>query len=391
MRLSQLAPLPIRQAVWRGLELAVVPAARKLPRPASGPIVVAGMLTTANGIGESARTAYQALKASGLEPLAYDTSPILGQGDFAWNEPLIPRLPDTPDGLLIVYNNAPELGRILLYSGRRTRRDWCVASLWAWETANRPSGWIERAGLADELWFPSRFVQDAIAPGDRCRSLVAFHPVPEFTTDGPAELEGVSPGPLVFTCYADALSSFTRKNPTGAVQAFQRAFGDSKDVLLIVKTRNASGTPAAAMLSQAIGGASNILHIDRPFDSDEMAALRRRTDVLVSLHRSEGFGLTIAEAMRAGTPVIATNWSAPSEFVNEACGWLTPAKEIAVSDPARVYPGKGHTWADPDLHAAAAQMREALDPSLRLKKGLAGQARAATLFSADAFRAAVGL
>ncbi len=350
------------------------------------------MFTTANGIGESARNAFAALQQCGLEPLALDTSPMLGQGDYAWPGPLISELPDTPVGSLLVYNNAPELGRILLYSGRRRRREWFVASLWAWETANRPDGWIERAALVDELWFPSRFVCDALAPDPDVPTLVAFHPVPEFDPATSVADPIVPPGPTVFTCYADALSSFTRKNPVGAITAFKAAFGDSPDARLVIKTRNAAAGRAGQVLKQAIAEASNIIHIDRPFTSAEMAALRHRTDVLVSLHRSEGFGLTIAEAMRAGAPVIATNWSAPAEFLDPDCAWLTPAREVPVVDPMGVYDQKGHVWAEPDLDAASNQMREAMSsPRLRKEKANAAEVRAAELFSADAYRAALGL
>lgn len=392
MRLSQLAPQPVRHAVWRAVELSIVPEARRAGRPADGPIVIAGMFTTGNGIGASARNAFEALRASGLEPLALDTSPMLGQGDIAWDGPLISSLPDTRRGMLLIYNNAPELGRILLYSGRRNRRDWFVSSLWAWETANRPAGWMERAVLADELWFPSRFVQSAMAPPSELPSLVAFHPAPDLPVGAPSAEPIVPPGAVMFTCYADALSSFTRKNPVGAVRAFKAAFGDSRHAQLIVKTRNASASPAGEVLREAISDAPNIRHIDRPFSSDEMLSLRCRTDVLVSLHRSEGFGLTISEAMRANTPVISTDWSAPSEYLDQSCAWLTPAREIEVVDPLGVYPDAGHIWADPDIEIAAHQMREAFEsPELRTQKAEQARKRAAELFSPDAYRKAIGL
>lgn len=392
MRLSQLAPLPVRRAVWRTVEMTVVPSARSVPRPTTGPLVIAGMFTTANGIGESARNAFAALRKTGLEPLALDTSPMLGQGDFEWDGPLIDALPDSREGMLIIYNNAPELGRILLYTGRRKRREWCIASMWAWETANRPRGWIERAALADELWFPSRFVRDAIAPAAPTRSLVAFHAVPPVSQPAAVDDPPVAPGPTVFTCYADALSSFTRKNPIGAVRAFRDAFGDSSSVHLLVKSRNAGKTAAGIALARAIGDAPNITHVDRPFSHSEMSALRKRTDVLVSLHRSEGFGLTIAEAMRGATPVISTNWSAPAEYLDDACSYLVPAAETAAEDEFGVYNEIGHVWAAPDLKGAAEQMQAIMDdPAEAHSRGQRGFERAEALFGADAFRKAINL
>ncbi len=393
MRLSQLAPLPLRRAVWRVIETSVVPAASNSRRPANGPLVIAGMFTTASGIGESARLAFAALQACGLDPLAFDTSPILGQGDMTWDGPLIDTLPDTREGLLAVYNNAPELGRILLYAGRRQRRDWCVASLWAWETSSRPAGWIERAALADELWFPSRFVRDAISPKPPTRSLVAFHPVPP--PQEPPSTSGedlIPPGPTVFTCYADALSSLTRKNPMGAIEAFRTAFGENPNVRLVVKSRNARDTSAGRALATAIADAPNILHIDRALSPTEMQGLRARTDVLVSLHRSEGFGLTLAEAMRSSTPVIATDWSAPTEFLSDECAYLVPAREIPADDEFGVYRETGHKWADPDLTTAARLMQQvADDPDDAGRRAERARAQAETLFSAEAYRRALDL
>lgn len=391
MRLSQLAPLPVRKAVWKSVEFSLIPPAQNAPRPSNGPIVIAGMFSSANGLGQSARYAYDALKSCGVDVLAFDTAPILGQGDFEWNGELISTLPDTREGFLIIYNNAPEVGRILLYSGRRKRRDWCTASLWAWETPQRPKGWIERAALLDELWFPSQFVHDAIAPSPPTRSLVAFHPISHEDLP-PPNSDLVDAGVTVFTCYADGLSSLTRKNPLGAIQSFRDAFGDSMSVRLIVKTRNASTGANSRALDEATQGAPNIIRIDKALTHAEHAALRARTDVLVSLHRSEGFGLPIAEAMLAGTPTITTNWSAPKEFLSDDTAYLVPAREIAAEDDFGVYRESGHTWADPDLETASQLMQQAVeDPQDAQRRAERAKASAQAMFSAQAYKTAIGI
>lgn len=391
MRLSQLAPLPVRQAVWKSLEFSLIPPAQKRPRPTDGPVVIAGMFSSANGLGQSARYAHEALKSCGVDVQVYDTSPILGQSDIAWEGETIPSLPDTREGLLVIYNNAPEVGRILLYTGRRTHRDWCVASLWAWETPQTPRGWLDREVMLDELWFPSKFVEGALTPTPPTRSIVAFHPIPpvNLTRDDnyivPADVK-------VFTCYADARSSLIRKNPLGAIEAFRNAFGESMGVRLIVKTRNSTIGADRKALDKAVGDAPNIIMMDRPIPRAELSKLRARTDVLVSLHRSEGFGLPIAEAMQAGTPTIVTNWSAPAEFVDEDSAYLVPATEIPADDMFGVYREAGHTWADPDLKVATEQMLKAVeDPAGAAARAENALKRADQLFSAEAYRKAVGL
>ncbi len=392
MRLSQLVPHGVRRAGWRLLETSLVPKAAH-PIEGAGPIVVAGMFSTANGLGESARLCFSALETCGLEPIAFDTSPILGQVDYRFDGRTATRLPDTHSGLLIVHANPPELGRVLLYAGRRARRNWRSVSIWHWETPMRPADWIERADYVDELWFPSDFVRSAMDPPDSVKSLVAFHAVkmPELDRTGG---EAIIPrGPIVFTCYADANSSFERKNPIGAAHAFRTAFGDDDGVRLVIKTRNAARRPQAAKsLAAAINGAANVVHIDQPYTGAQMAALRGRTDVLVSLHRAEGFGLPIAEAMRSGTPVIATNWSSPAEFMTPDDTCLVPATIIPAEDPFGVYREAGHVWADPDLETAAKWMRRLAEEPGRAK-ALADKAmtQAGVLFDPAVYCRKVGL
>ena len=93
-------------------------------------------------------------------------------------------------------------------------------------------------------------------------------------------------------------------------------------------------------------------------------ALVAAADCYVSLHRSEGLGLTMAEAMAVGTPVIATAYSGNLDFMPEGSALLVPAAEVEVG-PGHYYPAKGH-WADPDIDAAAGMMRRVeADPALR--------------------------
>jgi glycosyltransferase involved in cell wall biosynthesis len=93
-------------------------------------------------------------------------------------------------------------------------------------------------------------------------------------------------------------------------------------------------------------------------------ALVAAADCYVSLHRSEGLGLTMAEAMAVGTPVIATAYSGNLDFMPAGSALLVPAAEVQVG-PGHYYPAEGH-WADPDLDAAVEMMRRVeADPALR--------------------------
>jgi glycosyltransferase involved in cell wall biosynthesis len=124
-----------------------------------------------------------------------------------------------------------------------------------------------------------------------------------------------------------------------------------------MKTLNGRHRPAALeALKQRAGERADIEFIDGYLPAAQKAALLERADCFVSLHRSEGFGLGLAESMARGTPVIATGYSGNMDFMSSANGWLVDWRETEVGPDCEVYPAHGH-WAEPDLDHAAALMR----------------------------------
>ncbi len=183
-------------------------------------------------------------------------------------------------------------------------------------------------------------------------------------------------GTLFFTGF-DPGSDPERKNPFGAVRAFWRAFGGSRDAYLVVKVNNAvrNGVrhPVADQLKALCRGHGNILVIDRVMSYADALSLLASCDVYVSLHRAEGLGLGLMEAMCLGKPVIATAWSGNMSFMDHANSCLVGYRLIPVNStlPAyRQFNGKTQ-WAEPSEERAAAWMRElARDPELRIRIGL---------------------
>nr|WP_305889002.1 glycosyltransferase [Parvularcula maris] len=158
---------------------------------------------------------------------------------------------------------------------------------------------------------------------------------------------------------ADSLSSFTRKNPFGAIEAHRAAFGDSDEHVLIVKTRNLSQNPKAeADLRSAVSGSGNILILDEALTSEDRWGLMASCDIFLSLHRAEGFGLTIAEAMLLGKACVVTDWSGSRDFAGEGTAALVPYELIPVSDPYGVYTAPGQLWAEPSPSEAAAALKK---------------------------------
>lgn len=228
--------------------------------------------------------------------------------------------------------------------------------LWAWEVEELPEEMARSERYFDEVWGISSFTAAALA-----RSLtgpVRAFPlpviVPEVRRRTRAEL-GMPEGFLFLFCF-DYDSVFRRKNPLAVVAAFQQAFANRPGAALYIKTVNAGRHAAQEEeLRVAAVGWPNIVIRDGYVASDDYFSMLDACDCYVSLHRSEGFGLTVAEAMALGKPVISTAYSATREFANESNSFLVPARLIEVGEDAAPYPPHS-PWAEPDVATAAEQM-----------------------------------
>jgi glycosyltransferase involved in cell wall biosynthesis len=258
--------------------------------------------------------------------------------------------------------------------------------VWAWELPVAPVGWRKDAVLMDEVWAPSRYVAQAFAEvGAPVR--VVPHPLfmDDYRTVAPAARTAEFEAVTLF----DFNSSMARKNPHGAIEAFRRAFGEDAQARLTIKTQNGERFPDLLADLRGQAGA-NVRVIDETWPYEEVKALIAGADVLVSLHRAEGFGLTPAEAMALGRPVIATGWSGNLDFMDEGNSILVPSRQVPVSDPQGIYAYKGETWAEPDLDSAAdALIRLRADKVLRKRLGEAARRRIAERLSPEAWFAAL--
>ncbi|MGH7155026.1 MAG: glycosyltransferase, partial [Acetobacteraceae bacterium] len=186
---------------------------------------------------------------------------------------------------------------------------------------------------------------------------------------------GLPSDAVVVLVSANLASSFERKNPLAAIAAFRTAFGDRPDRVLMLKIGNPDHFPADfARLQAGIAGAANIRLETRTLPAADAHALTAAADVILSLHRSEGFGLVLAEAMLLGKPVVATGWSGNMDFMREGNSVPVPFTLMQAVDPRGVYDVPGAAWAEPDIGAAAAALRRLADhPSERIALGQAAR------------------
>jgi glycosyltransferase involved in cell wall biosynthesis len=371
-----LPPRGRRRALLRAASL-VAPKPDPAPPPVREGVVVLGELGRASGLGEGARLALAALEALGVP---------------AWTDARAA----PPGAALLIHGTAPQVPLTLLRLGRRAVRGQRVIGYWAWELPAADPDWRIAAPFVHEVWAPSRFSAESLAPlmppGRPVR--VVPHPL-ALRPPAPSLLSraafGLPDRAVVTLAVLSLASSFARKNPLAAVAAHRAAFGDRPDRLLVLKVTDPGHFPEDfAELREACAGAANIQIEPRTLPRADLHALMLASDIVLSLHRSEGFGLVPAEAMLLGRPVVATDWSATAEFLDDATAAPVPARLVPVEDPRGVYAVPGASWAEPDVDAAAAWLRRlADDPALRAAMGARARTAALARFGANGYAVAL--
>lgn len=309
-------------------------------------IVIVAAFDKQNGITRGALLQYQALRAAGVCVDCVDATPALRNPMF--------RARHLPGTAYIFHSGGPQTGSLIGAVLPAARYAWRIG-YWAWELPDPPDDWGGCDDNIDEVWTPSRFSCASLARLVRKPIAVAPHHVPS----EPMRRRSAS-APFTVLAMADSRSSFERKNPAGAVNAFATAFGNTARARLILKLSGRDHEVEA--LAAALGDrlrASNIEVMRGYLDDAGLSDLYNRADVLLSLHRAEGFGLPMLEALARGIPVIATGWSGNVDFADEHNGIPVPYTLMPVRDAAGIY--RGSKWAEPDCMAAAAGLRRLAD------------------------------
>ena len=234
---------------------------------------------------------------------------------------------------------------------------------WAWELQRFPERWYDRFAYYDEIWVGTSFIASAIAPISPI-PVIRIPPVMAPATIGAHEGHRIDwrrrPDEFLFLFMFDVHSHIPRKNPLAVIEAFRRAFRPSEPVRLILKCVNAESDPSgfAALIDRASGAAIDIHAGYIP--SDRVRSLVAGCDAYVSLHRSEGIGLTIADAMGLGKPVIATGWSGNTDFMDVSNSFPVSYRLVEIEETVGPYHG-GEVWAEPSVEHAAELMRFVVD------------------------------
>lgn len=329
-------------------------------------IKVVGLLSSASGLGRSARLCIQQLEKYGCEVSASDVAGLYASGDDVTYHRGSPSL---QTNVSIFHLNAPMLLPGIITAGLRSYYKSYNIAYWAWELECLPKDWVDAMRFVDAFMVPSRFCERAMQRYTTKPVLTVPHPiqldmgnvVPSMPKDGTFRVLSIF----------NLGSSFERKNPLAVIRAFRAAFGDEEGVELVLKSSQGKRYPQdLAAIKSEIGESRNISVIDQVWTDEQLSELYRAADVYISLHRSEGFGLTIAEAILMEVPVIATGWSGNVDFCSPDKMSAVAYMLISFADDDPAYHGVSEAvWAEPSVEAAARELRKVRsDPAGSIKR-----------------------
>ncbi len=342
----------------------------KPPSRPAGPLKVAfhGPWNYDNGLGFAARNLIAALRRTGVRLSLHGI-----EKPFHIHRPLGPAgaIADFagPADIAIVCMNPDSW--FLLTDAQRTairaarRRIGC----WVWEMGHIPDAWWADFGSVDRVWAPSGycaalFAEQGEAPVDILPYPVPLPPKPEQDAgerDDVLAGLGLDPGRRLILYVFDGSSYLIRKNPAALIRAFAASGLGAEGWTLALKTKYLMDRPAEGEALAALAEATDdVLLIDRPVTPPALEALMKAADLYASPHCSEGFGLTVAEAMALGKPVVATDFGGTTEFLDTGCGWPVKAREWTLDEDHGHYT-KGGSWARIDEPALAATLRRAAE------------------------------
>jgi len=328
------------------------------------PIVIAGFLSSPTGLGECARMFHDAYRRAGAEVYGIDLSRAFRQNSTVSDFGFIDGRGHRGPGTVMLHLSGPVVPLGLTMLGRAFLRNKWRIGYWAWELPALPQEWRSGAAHLHEIWAISQFAASAMTSGLERHVRVVLPPISGRSPEQDGTLvyrRNTGAEFLVLACF-DMASSFARKNPLGALAAFKAAFGHDRRALLIVKVANADAFPQGVRaLEEASSSYDNIGLTFAALSEQAHMDLIAGADAVLSLHRSEGFGLLLAHALRCGRPVVATDWSGSREFLNHQNACPIPAELVAARDPQQAYDFPATHWAEPSVAAAAKCLRRLRD------------------------------
>jgi len=337
---------------------------------------LAGYFHSPTGMGESVRSMSRTLVAAGIEcrEIPLPTTHLgswVDLGDLLSGQLMTAHAPANRVNIIVANGDEyPHVRARLPHAFWQKRRN---IGYWVWETECLPDAHAGTHGL-NEIWTPSEYSANAI----RKAVEIPVHVVPhvlDFDEIDRVEPDrrrfGLPEGQTIFGFFFDCRSVIERKNPLAILNAFRQAFGvHNKKALLVLKVSSPEMAPFEFSQLKLAAKGLNVTWVTDALSWADTLTLMKSLDVYVSLHRSEGFGLTMAEAMAMGKPVVASAYSGNIDFMTEGDSCLVHSNVIATDRDHGPYPA-GTLWGDPDVEQAAAYLVSLTNAEFRERLGSA--------------------
>ncbi len=320
-----------------------------------------GYVTSEMGVGQAARGILVGLEAAEIPHVAVDLSHHANYRSCDDSFCAVCADP-RPGWVNYLQVNADMTPRMLEVLPEEVVTAGYVVGSWYWELPEFPDRWLGSFAGLDEIWAPSTFIQQAVAVKSPV-PVLRIPPAVQF--DIPQRVDrrrfGLQKDRFLFLFMYDMKSHQERKNPEAVIAAYLEAFPDRSRAGLVVKCMNGESAPDAFLgLQKLAESRDDITILDAIMDRMRVYELESACDCFVSLHRSEGFGLGIAEAMYLGKPVIATGWSGNMDFMDRGNSCPVDYRLVPIERDIGPYT-KGQIWAEADIEHCAWYMKRLLE------------------------------
>lgn len=332
---------------------------------------ILGYINKQFGLGEGVRSNIRALTAANVPFVINDFTDEIASDILEENTSNVDISKENPHKINLIQINFDNFDKVINSFGSSYLNGKYNIAFWAWELEHFPTDFQKYIDLMDEIWVPSNFCVNAISQVSSKPVLRFMHSIEIPQNNINREHLNLPEDRLIYLTIFDYHSTIARKNPYATIDAYEKAFGkNSQEAILIIKTSVGERFAKEKIeLANYIKNNKSIVLIEKTLPREELNALINNCDVYVSLHRSEGFGLTMAEAMYFGKPVIATGYSANVEFMNNENSYLISYDLIPTSHNY-FYSNLNCQWADANVNEASLVMRNLADnPSERIRIG----------------------
>ncbi len=356
-------------------------------------VALIGAVSVTSGLGQAAR-----MSLSVLEYLTNDVS----VRNFDMDNPAPVgfatenrrRFPGHPRAINLIHLNAESIPLAFAYLPQSVYRHSYNIGFFFWELNRVPPSHHLALTMLDEIWVASEYDREIYS---RYTEIPVFNVgmAVEATPAGllhPRSYFGLPDHAFIFVTTFDSFSFIERKNPLGVIKAFRQAFpADRQDVVLVLKTQNRFKVDGAhhkkiwAQITQHANADPRIIVINETFNYRELLAFKQLCDCYVSLHRSEGWGFGLIEAMQLGVPVIATAYSGNMDFCSDATCYLVDYDLIVPQSHEYIFVERDSLWAEPRTQSAVHQMQMVERQRHQAKqRAVAAKAFVQTRFSVEA-------